>query len=373
LVTEVERKVDWIPELESRRLKFRHLLQSAGCEIGLVFGCDGHAQHFRYLTNFVPVLGDCWLLAGDDLQCFLTFQWQIAEAVARSGIAEWEAAINPVPLVIDALNKARPKRIGVVGLERMPHPAWRALADGVKEAELIDVGASLAKLRRRKSPFEVDRLRAAAGLTDAMLDAARASTRVGVSESELAAQLSTIALAAGGRCAFETTVVSGTEQPIPIRLPTSRRIIRGDTVMIDLGAEVDGYQADATRTFVLGSPSPAQERGWAVVLAAYNAALELARPGIPCRDLHSAAARLIVAAGYLMALRIGHGIGLATSYEWPSLDTEESPLEPGVTICIEPGIYAPGAGNMKLEDDVLITDTGCEMLTRSDRGLELPA
>jgi Xaa-Pro dipeptidase len=108
-------------------------------------------------------------------------------------------------------------------------------------------------------------------------------------------------------------------------------------------------------------------------LAAYEAAVELARPGVPCRDLHMAAAKVIESAGYQVAHRIGHGIGLATSYEWPSLDTEESPLEPGVAICIEPGVYAPGAGNMKLEDDVLITDSGCEMLTRSDRGLELPA
>jgi Xaa-Pro dipeptidase len=109
------------------------------------------------------------------------------------------------------------------------------------------------------------------------------------------------------------------------------------------------------------------------VLAAYEAVIELARPGVPCRELHMAGASVVAAAGYQLAHRIGHGIGLATSYEWPSLDTEESPLEPGVTICIEPGIYTPGAGNMKLEDDVLITATGYEMLTRSDRGVELSA
>lgn len=372
-MTDLQLSVDWTAELSSRRLKFRQLLDVAGCDVGLVFGCDGHAQHFRYLTNFVPVLGDCWLLAARDLRCFLTFQWQIVEAIGRSGIEKWDAAFNPVPLVVDALKKARPKRVGVAGMERMPVPAWRALVEGLPGTELVDVSASLAMLRRRKSPLEVDRLRAAARLTDAMLDAGRSSTRTGLSESELAARLSTIPLASGGRCAFETTVVSGTEQPVPIRMPTARRIDRGDTVMIDLGAEVDGYQADATRTFVVGSASAAQQRAWSVVLAAYEAAVELARPGVPCRDLHMAAAKVIESAGYQVAHRIGHGIGLATSYEWPSLDTEESPLEPGVAICIEPGVYAPGAGNMKLEDDVLITDSGCEMLTRSDRGLELPA
>jgi Xaa-Pro aminopeptidase len=372
-VTEQGETIDWSGELSARRLKFRRVLDAMGCDAGLVFGCDGHAQHFRYLTNFAPALGDSWLFASEGIRCFLTFQWQILEAIGRSGIKRWDAAFDPVPLVVEALKEARPKRLGVAGIDRMPVGAWRALVEGVTGAELVDVGASFAMLRRRKSPFEVDRIREAARLTDAMLDAARSTIHEGVTESALAAQLSTIPVASGGRCAFETTVVSGINEPIPIRLPTGRRIQRGDTVMIDLGAEVDGYQADATRTFVVGPPSKAQEKVWSVVTSAYEAAVELARPGVPCRDLHRAAARVIESAGYELAHRIGHGIGLATSYEWPSLDLEESPLEPGVTICIEPGVYTVGAGNMKLEDDVLITEDGCEMLTRSARGVELSA
>jgi len=228
-------------------------------------------------------------------------------------------------------------------------------------------------LRRHKSPFEVDRLRAAARLSDAMLDAARASVQQGRSEAELAAALSTIPLASGGRSAFDATVVSGTEHPVAVRMPTSRVIERGDSVMVDIGAELDGYQTDAARTFVVGPPSAAQQKVWSVVMSAYEAALQLARPGVPCRELHRAASKVIEGAGYSVAHRIGHGIGLATSYEWPSLDTEEHPLEPGVTICIEPGIYTPGAGNMKLEDDVLITENGHELLTRSPRAIELTA
>ncbi|TAN31803.1 aminopeptidase P family protein [bacterium] len=370
-MTEPAPEVQWGVELDSRRRGFRQVLDGAGCDAGLVFGCDGHAQHFRYLTNFTPVLGDSWLLLAGELACFLTFPWQIVEAIGRSGIERWDAAINPIPLVVEALRQARPKRLGVAGVERMPAPAWRALMEGLPGVDLVDVGAGLAKLRRRKSPLEVDRLRAAARLTDSMLDAGRAGVHAGVSESVLAARLSTLALESGGACAFATTVVSGTEHPVPIRMPSTRRFEPGDTVMIDLGAEVDGYQADASRTFVLGRPSLPQRKAWDVVLAAYEAAVALARPGVPCRDLHRAASGIIEAAGYKVAHRAGHGIGLATSYEWPSLDTEEAPLEPGVTICIEPGVYFPGAGNMKLEDDFLITESGCEALTTSERGLEL--
>jgi Xaa-Pro aminopeptidase len=141
--------------------------------------------------------------------------------------------------------------------------------------------------------------------------------------------------------------------------------------MVDVGAALQGYQGDATRTYVVGTPTQTQLAAWDVVRRAYDAALELARPGVPCVELHRAAAAIVEDAGHEVAHRIGHGIGLATSYEWPSLDTETTPLEPGMTICIEPGVFARGSGNMKLEDDLVITEDGYELLTESDRSLTI--
>ncbi len=370
-MTEAPLAAEWRAELLARWSRVRRLLEQASCDVGLVFGCDAHAESFRYLTNFAPVLGDSWLILGAEARCVLTFQWQIAEARAQSGIERWAAGFDPVPLVLDALRELEPPRIGIAGQDRMPAPAHLALVSGLPGVEFVDLGPALAGLRRKKSVLEVERLRAAARITDAMLDAARAMVRTGLSEAELAAELSVIPLRHGARCAFETTVVSGVNDPIPIRRPTGRTVAGGDTVMVDVGAEVDGYQADATRTFVVGAPSRAQLQAWDVVRKAYDAAMELARPGVPCRDLQLAAARIIHEAGFSLAHRVGHGIGLATSFEWPSLDSEQSPLEAGITFCIEPAVYAPGIGNMKLEDDVLITETGCELLTRSDRRLEV--
>ncbi|SRR5579871_1782926 len=367
----VEGAAAWPAELEQRRARLRGLMEQARCDVAVVFGCDAHAEAFRYLTNFAPVLGDSWLLLGAETRCVLTFQWQVDEARGLSGIERWDGAFDPVPLVLAALRAGRPRRIGLAGQERMPAPAHRALVEGLPDAVFVDLGAALAELRRKKSALEVARLREAARITDAMLDAARRLVGRGCTEAEMAAELSIIPWRQGARCAFETTVVSGVDHPVPIRRPTGRAIAAGDSVMVDLGAEVDGYQADATRTFVVGAPSPAQRRAWDVVLRAYDAALQLARPGVPCRDLHHAAARVIRDAGFEVAHRTGHGIGLATSFEWPSLDVEPAPLVPGMTLCIEPGVYAPGIGNMKLEDDVLITETGCELLTRCDRGLEV--
>jgi Xaa-Pro aminopeptidase len=362
----------WRDELEGRRRSARRVVAEADCDIGLVFGTDRRGQAFRYLTNFEPLLGDMWLLLGDDASCFLTFQWQIIEARELSGIEHWHGQFDPVPLVVEALRESGAQRVGVVGLDRMPVPAYQALQSAIPRLDLVDLDTPYARLRRRKSAFEVALLREAAQLTDEMLDLARAEMRVGARESEIAATLAAIPLAAGGECSFEPTVISGVDDPVPIRRSTARMLKAGDSVMVDVGAAIHGYQGDATRTFVLGTPSSAQLGAWDVVRRAYDAALDLARPGVPCSDLHRAGSAIIEGAGFSVAHRIGHGIGLATSYEWPSLDTEEAPLEPGMTICIEPGVFAPGAGNMKLEDDLVITDDGFEILTRSDATLEVP-
>jgi Xaa-Pro aminopeptidase len=303
----------------------------------------------------------------------LTFQWQFAEARAASGIEQWEAAFDPLPLVLGAVAETGAERIALAGLDRLPAPALAAIQKAMPSMEVVDVGAELATLRRRKSPLEIELLRVAARVTDRMLDVAREQARPGVTENDIVAALSAISLAAGGALAFDPSVVAGIDEPIPIRRPTDRPLQRGDTVMVDIGAEIDGYQADATRTFVIGPASERQRAAWDVVRQAYEAAVALARPGVPCRELHRTASALIIDAGFTVEQRIGHGIGLATSYEWPSLDTEEAPLEPGMTICIEPGVYAPGVGNMKLEDDFVITDDGCEALTTSDATLEVPA
>ncbi len=192
----------WGGELEGRRRGARRLFAEAGCDLGLIFGCDKHGQAFRYLTNFEPLLGDMWLLLGDDLRCFLTFQWQIIEARALSGIDQWDAQFDPVPLVVDAVRESGVRRVGAVGLDRMPMRAYQAILTGIRGLELVDLDASYALLRRCKSPFEIELLREAARLTDEMLDAERTQMRVGARETEIAAALAAIPLSVGGECAF---------------------------------------------------------------------------------------------------------------------------------------------------------------------------
>lgn len=357
----------WRSELAARRSRVWSIVQQHECDLGLIFGSFGHAEPFRYLTNFTPVLGDAWaILHGEEaISCVLNFNWQLEEARQISGIQEWSGQFDPVQMVVEVLSARSPRRVGIVGLHRLPALAFDAIKAALPAAAFVDIGGEVALLRRQKSALEISLLREAARITDAAFDAIRAEVRPGVSEYELAARLGYLMQSMGAGLSFEPTVVSGTDHPIPIRLPTARRLQAGDSVMIDIGATYQGYQADATRTYVLGQPNPEQRKVWDTILRGYDAACKHIRPGVPCVELHRAAVEVIEAAGYTLRHRIGHGIGLATSFEWPALDTETQPLTAGVTICIEPGIYVPGAGNMKLEDDLLVTDSGYELLTHS--------
>jgi Xaa-Pro aminopeptidase len=360
---------EWRTELTARRNAVWASAERHECDLALIFGSFGHAEPFRYLTNFVPVLGDAWgiLTAPDGIAGVLNFSWQLEEARQISGIQEWYGVFDPVPTVVELLAQRGPKRIGMIGMHRLPVTAFDSIKAALPNAAFVDIGDDVALLRRQKSDLEIRLLREACRITDAAFDAIRAEIRPGVTEYELAARLAYLMHSMGAELSFEPTVVSGIDEPIPIRMPTARRLQSGDSVMIDIGAMVQGYQADATRTYVLGKPNAEQQKVWKTIEDAYDAAFEHIHPGISCIDSHKAAVKVIEQAGYSLRHRIGHGIGLATSFEWPSLDTEIHPLLPGTTICIEPGIYVPGAGNMKLEDDALVTETGYELLTHSTR------
>jgi Xaa-Pro aminopeptidase len=365
--------VAWHSELAARWQSLERILAERRCDVGLVFGSQGRSEHVRYLTNFVPSLGDSWIVvpSGGPTTCVLNFDWELSEARQRSGIEGWRGEFDSVPVVIEALVSARPARVGVAGLERLPSVAFGAIRKRLPKADFQDIGAELASLRRRKSKFEVELLQQAAAVTDRALQVARETLRPGITEHQVVGAMAAEVEGCGATWSFRPAVVSG-EGGEMIREPSDRLIKVGDAVMIDIGAEVDGYQADATRTFVLGAATAEQRNAWDILQRAWQAAIRCCRPGIPCIAAHQAAAEIIEAAGFNLRHRIGHGIGLATSFEWPSLDRELAEFEPGMTICVEPGIYRRGLGSMKLEDDLVITDAGCDLLTHALTELEVP-
>lgn len=368
--------IDWHAELARRRTAVWNIVQQNKCDVALIFGSAAQDQPFRYLTNFLPIFGDTWaILSGADVDamtCVLNFNWQLIEARAASGLPNWHGIFDSPPLVAELLARHHPRRVGVIGLHRLPVPFFETIKAAVPEATFVDIGAQVALLRRIKSPLEVEMMRAAGRIADAAFDALRGTIRPGMTEQEISAEL-IYSMQSLGADDFPTApaavVISGNDNPIPIRGSTPRKIEVGDSIMMDIGCTYRGYWTDITRTFVIGTPNAEQEKVWNTVIGAYNAAFDLIRPGVPCRELHQAAVAVIEGAGYKLVHRIGHGLGLAASFEWPSLDTDPTPLEPGMVFCIEPGIYTPGAGDMKLEDDVVVTADGYELLNHSSHAL----
>jgi Xaa-Pro dipeptidase len=366
---------DWHTELQKRRVKIWKVIQEAGCDIGLVYSSREHPEPFRYLTNFSPALGDMWgILYGPgeagEMTCLLNFHWELNEARQVSGLNDWHGHFDPYPFLFDKLSGLKPRRIAVLGMSHIPWQvhAWLTATLG---AELAAIDAPFNLLRRVKSPLEVEMLRESIRVTDLAIDESRPLIRPGATEMEISAAILYTFNKNQCESAFYPLVLGGVDADTAViaRKPRPRPLEDGDTVMIDIGAAYQGYQSDVARTFVIGKPSPLQQHAWDTVRRMHAAVIELCKPGVPCIQLHHTSQAIAESAGYSIAHRIGHGFGLATSFEWPALDTETAELQPGNTLAIEPALYKIGAGAMKLEDNVLITETGCEILSNCSREL----
>jgi Xaa-Pro aminopeptidase len=239
--------------------------------------------------------------------------------------------------------------------------------------ELVDIDEPFNLMCRVKSPLEINLLSEAVRITDMAISEVNELIKPGSNEIEIAAHILHTFHKNSAEAAFTPLVIGGqdADSAVIARKQRPRPLEMGDTIMIDIGAAYQGYQADVARTFVIGKPGPLQRHVWDTIRQTYDAVIELAKPDTPCNLLHKTAIKIIGGAGYTLDHRIGHGFGLATSFEWPSLDSEAGLLKPGMTLAIEPAIYKIGVGAMKLEDCILITETGCEVLSKSPRSLDV--
>lgn len=360
-------------ELALRRQRALEAAASVGARGLLLYATDGRGYNLRYLTNFAPIFGDAFLvLTGSRTVYLLNFNWEIPRAKLASGLEEFIATFDIVDRTTAVLREMELDRgrLATIGFDRIPHPMYLALQERNRAVEFVDVTPAVERLRRRKSAYEVDQLRRAAQVTDAAYAAVRQALRPGMTEGQVAALADQTMKAHGAaELAFSTNVVSGSERALPVGLPTERVLRDGDVVMIDMAATWGGYHADLTRTYVVGRPTKEQQAVWEVVREAWQRVVDEIRPGTPCRRLHQVAQQVLERHGHRLVHRIGHGIGLHTSLEWPNLETDDDRLEPGNTFCIEPGVYVPGLGSFKLEDDFVITGAGHELLSHADRSL----
>jgi Xaa-Pro aminopeptidase len=250
----------------------------------------------------------------------------------------------------------------------MSYEKLNARADG----RLVAVEGMPEKLRAVKDEEEIAWIAEAARLTDQVFSLITGELAPGMSEVEAAARVDYLLMtAAGDLPAFRTIVAAGERGALPHAHPSGRKLAEGDLVTLDFGAVHGGYCADMTRTVMIGDPTDKQREIYDVVLSAQKTAIDGIKAGITGKEADSLARDYIAGKGYgdQFGHGLGHGLGLEV-HEGPRLaQKNEDVLLPGMVVTVEPGVYIPGWGGVRIEDNVVIEEGGCRNLTSSEKKL----
>ena len=242
---------------------------------------------------------------------------------------------------------------------------------GVAAANEVDAGELFLNMRARKSPEEVARMQTAIDISEAALQATMQWASPGMTEGQIADKLSAEMLERGAQGLAFALVLTGEKSGLP-HGDTGDRVWGADEfLLIDFGAYYQDYPADITRTFCVGEPTEQMRAMYAAVYEANRAARQFARPGVTCAAVDRAARQVIEAAGFgdYFIHRLGHGLGLSV-HELPNIVAgNDRILEAGMVFTIEPGVYIPQVGGVRIEDNVLVTDDGIDVLTSFPREL----
>ncbi len=350
-----------------RQAALRVALEHEGLDALLVT----HLPNIRYLTGFSG--SAAMLLVGPDAAALITDFRYAAQAQAEAGDAArvevdrtsvWERLGK-------LLGEAPPAVLGLEAHALTVRDAERVAA--LSRGRVTPAGELVERLRAAKAPEEVDAVRAAAALAGAALAEVLPTVRAGCTELAVAAALEGALRRRGSEWhPFPTIVASGPRSALPHARTSPRMIGAGDWLLLDFGAQVDGYCADLTRTVVVGARADERQRTiYELVRAAQQRALQHLRPGMSGREGDALAREVIAARGFGDAFghSLGHGLGLEV-HEAPRLaPTAEAPLPIHAVVTVEPGIYLPGWGGVRLEDDVYLGADGAVVL--SDARTEL--
>lgn len=342
----------------------------AGPNLYYLTGLSFHLSE-RPTVGFFPAVGDPVLVAGNLEESKVTTRapypirgFYYTDA-AGPGMAFREAA--------QALGLAKP-RIAVEAV-RMRVMELRLLEDAFLQPR-IDAGEGLfATLRMTKDALELDLMRGAVQIAEAAMLATLPTIRAGQTEREIASELVVQTLRAGSdaELPFAPIVASGPNSALPHASVTDRVLQAGDLLTLDWGAAHGGYMADLTRTYAIGEIDPELKTVYELVRQANEAGRAATRPGAVAAEVDAAARAVIDQGGYgqFFIHRLGHGLGLE-GHEDPSMHgRNETALATGMTFTVEPGIYLPGKGGVRIEDDVVVTDEGCESLSTLPRELQV--
>lgn len=351
----------------------RNALRSRMADEGLDAFVAGNVHNVTYLTGFT---GDSSLLVLTQNDAILLsdsrYTVQISEECPELETRIRNARTTSLDTLADVLKELAPNSIGLEGesVTKSQYDEWTARIEG----NWVATGGWVESLRRIKDPWELDCIRKSIHVNQRAFLAVMAALRPDHSERQVAHDLEHQMRAFGAsHAAFDPIVGVGERGALPHARLTGKRISEADFVLVDWGARVDGYASDLTRVRVTSKKIPEKFREiYETVLAAQQAAIACVRPGVDGREVDQAAREVIETAGYgdYFGHGLGHGFGLQI-HERPFLSPNRSEiLEPNMVITIEPGIYLPGWGGVRIEDDVLVTGEGCELLSDLPRSLD---
>jgi Xaa-Pro aminopeptidase len=351
----------------SRVSRLRALLRRSGVAAFLIVDL----KNIRYLTGFSG--SDGALLVGAGKPVLLVDGRYTTQAGKQAPGTRVVLYRDKASGIAEALSAGGVEHVGfepaVLTVEL--HSALRRKAKKVRWKPLP---AELSAIRAVKDDKEIESIRRAIRIAAGALRSTLERVRPGVSEREIAIELDyTMRRMGADAPAFDTIIASGPNSALPHARPGSRKLRPGDFVVIDYGAVWHGYHCDETCTFAVGGAGRRHEKIYGVVKEAHDRALEAVRPGVSCREVDRTARDVIEKAGYgpRFSHGTGHGVGLDV-HEAPRLSAlSDAVLEQGMVITIEPGIYLPGFGGVRIEDTVLVEKGGARVLTEFSKELQV--
>jgi Xaa-Pro aminopeptidase len=254
----------------------------------------------------------------------------------------------------------------------MTHAEYLLWSEGIKESLWVPTFGDVSNLRRRKDAAEVELIRKAVDIADSAFEHILGYIKPGITERDVAIELEFAMRRQGAdRNAFDTIVASGWRAALPHGRASEKVIEKGDFVTIDFGAHYQGYNSDITRTVIVGTPTDRQREVYSLVLEAQLGGVAAVKAGAICKEVDEVSRSIFREAGqvdfYLHGL--GHNLGREV-HESPFIGpTDFTPLESGMVLTIEPGLYYSEWGGVRIEDDLLVTDSGAEILSRSPKEL----
>lgn len=360
-------------DFSKRRARAALLAREAGlCALAIVPG-----PNFRYLTGL-----EFHLMERPTL-LFLTAEGRVLAIMPELERSKWREAFPEARTFFwqdsegfaEAFRKLSEALAGPVGVEgmRMRMFESEALRSHLPQGAVVDAEPALAKLRICKDSEEVAALRRAVAISEAALDEQLETARAGDSEVEIVARLKQAMLARGAEgFAFDPIVLSGPKSADPHGTPCSRTVGPGEPLLVDFGASWGGMNADITRTFFCKHVPESSRAVYDTVLAANARGREVAGPGIACDSVDRATTAVLSESPFVEMIKhkTGHGLGLDVHEAPHVMVGNYMPLEAGMVVTIEPGLYRSGEFGVRIEDNVLITEDGAESLTRFPREVQ---